>query len=48
MILRITAKLGKKIGVSPPGSLPADPNPFADWSARLFIGSSDDPRRGST
>jgi hypothetical protein len=36
MILRITAKLGKAIGVSPSLSLPADPNPFADWTAHLF------------
>lgn len=36
MILRITARLGKTIGVSPSLSLPADPNPFADWTARLF------------
>ena len=36
MILRVSAKLGKKIHVSPAKSLPADPNPFADWSANLF------------
>ena len=36
MILRVTAKLGRKIGISPPESLPADPNPFADWTAHLF------------
>lgn len=36
MILRITAKLGKTIGVSPSLSLPVDPNPFADWTAHLF------------
>ena len=36
MILRITDKLGKTIGVSPSLSLPADPNPFADWTAHLF------------
>jgi len=36
MILRVTAKLGKKIGISPSESLPADPNPFADWTAHLF------------
>ena len=28
--------MGKKIHVSPTKSLPADPNPFADWSAHLF------------
>ena len=36
MIVRVSAKLGKKIRVSPTESLPADPNPFADWSAHLF------------
>ena len=36
MIVRLTAKLGKKIGVSPSRSLPPDANPFADWSAHLF------------
>lgn len=36
MIVRVSAKLGKKIHVSPAKSLPADPNPFADWSAHLF------------
>lgn len=36
MIVRLTAKLGKKIGVSPSRSLPPHPNPFADWSAHLF------------
>ena len=36
MIVRVSAKLGKKIGSSPDRVLPADPNPFADWSAHLF------------
>jgi hypothetical protein len=36
MILRVTAKLGKKIGFMPGKTLPSDPNPFADWSAALF------------
>ena len=36
MIVRLTAKLGKKIGVVPSRLLPADKNPFADWSAHLF------------
>ncbi len=36
MIVRVSAKLGKKIHVSPVKSLPADTNPFADWSAHLF------------
>lgn len=36
MIVRVSAKLGKKIHQSPDSVLPADPNPFADWSAHLF------------
>lgn len=36
MILRLTQKLGKKIGVTPKRSLPLDPNPFADWSGHVF------------
>ena len=36
MIIRLTQKLGKKIGVQPTRSLPLDANPYADWSARLF------------
>ena len=36
VIVRISAKLGKKIDLSPDRILPADPNPFADWSAHLF------------
>ncbi len=36
MIIRLTGKLAKKIGVMPSGVLPEDPNPFADWSAHLF------------
>ena len=36
MIFRITAKLGKKIGILPSRLLPPDSNPFADWSAHLF------------
>ena len=36
MIFRISAKLGKKIHVTPDRILPVDPNPFADWSANLF------------
>ena len=36
MIVRVSAKLGKKIHVSPAKSLSADPNPFADWSTHLF------------
>lgn len=36
VIVRLSAKLGKKLGESPSESLPAHPNPFADWSAHLF------------
>ncbi len=36
MIVRITSKLGTKIGVTPSMVIPADPNPFADWTAHLF------------
>jgi len=36
MIIRLSAKLSKKIHISPAESLPANPNPFADWSAHLF------------
>jgi hypothetical protein len=36
MIIRLSAKLGKKIHVSPTQTLPVDENPFTDWSAHLF------------
>lgn len=36
MIVRITSKLGKKIGESPRQTFPLDPNPFVDWTAHLF------------
>lgn len=36
MIIRVTTKLGRKIGESPHRSLAPDANPFADWSADLF------------
>ncbi len=36
MIIRLSNKLAKKIKETDASSLPADPNPFADWSARLF------------
>ena len=36
MILRITSKLGKKIGIDPATRLDCDPNPFIDWTADLF------------
>lgn len=37
MIIRVTQKLGQKIHVVPEGVLPVDPNPFADWSASVFV-----------
>lgn len=36
MIVRVSGKMGKKIHVNPGKSLPANPNPFADWSTHLF------------
>ena len=36
MIIRISARLGKKIHVTPAQSLSPDANDFADWSAHLF------------
>jgi hypothetical protein len=36
MILRLTAKLGKKIGSMPRQALAPDENPFADWVGNLF------------
>ena len=36
MIFRLSQKLAKKLKTSPPRPAPADPNPFADWSAHLF------------
>ncbi len=36
MIIRLTSKLAKKIGETRGPSRPLDPNPFADWTARLF------------
>lgn len=36
MIIRLSQKLGRKIGVQPAQSLPLHSNPFADWSAHLF------------
>lgn len=36
MIIRLTAKLAKKIDETTDSSLPLDENPFADWTARLF------------
>jgi hypothetical protein len=36
MNIRLSAKLGQKIHLSPTETLPADENPFTDWSAHLF------------
>lgn len=36
MIIRLSQKLGKKIGVQPTQTLLLHSNPFADWSAHLF------------
>jgi hypothetical protein len=36
VILRLSQRLAGKLKVGLPGPLPADPNPFADWSAHLF------------
>ena len=36
MIFRLSQKLAKKLKISLPKPAPADPNPFADWSAHLF------------
>lgn len=36
MIVRLTAKMAKKIKALPSELLPAAANPFADWSAHLF------------
>ena len=36
MVFRLTEKLAKKIKVAPLQSLPADPNPYADWTAHSF------------
>jgi hypothetical protein len=36
MIFRLSQKLAKKLKIPLPRPVPADPNPFADWSAHLF------------
>ena len=36
MILRLTNKLGKKLGFVPTDMVPPSANPFADWTAHLF------------
>lgn len=37
MILRVTQKLARKIKVAPTCCLESDPDPYADWTANLFI-----------
>jgi len=37
MIIRLSGKLGKKLKVAPREVLPMDANPYADWSAHLFL-----------
>jgi hypothetical protein len=37
MIFRLSRQLAQKIKVAPKVSAPFDPNPFADWSAHLFM-----------
>jgi hypothetical protein len=37
MIFRLSQKLNSKIKAGPLPSLPPDENPFADWSAHLFL-----------
>ena len=37
MILRLSQKLSTKIKAGPLGTKPLDDNPFADWSAHLFV-----------
>ncbi len=36
MILRLSDKLSKRIGIRPIESLPLSANPFTDWSSHLF------------
>jgi hypothetical protein len=36
MIFRLSHKLAKKLKMPLPKPVPADPNPFADWSGHLF------------
>lgn len=37
MILRLSQKLNSKIKAGKVGELPPDENPYADWSAHLFV-----------
>lgn len=37
MILRLSQKLNTKIKAGPLKTMPLDENPFADWSAHLFV-----------
>lgn len=36
MILRLSQKLGKKLGYQPTEALPLETNPYVDWSGHLF------------
>ncbi len=36
MIIRVSAKMAKKLKVGPTQILPLDSNPYADWSTHLF------------
>ncbi len=36
MIIRLSQKLGKKLGYQPTDTLPLDTNPYADWTGHLF------------
>lgn len=37
MIFRLSQKLNTRIKAGTLGALPLDDNPFADWSAHLFV-----------
>lgn len=37
MIFRLSSKLSRKLHVAPSKTIPPDPNPYADWSAHLFV-----------
>lgn len=39
MVIRLTTKLAEKIGVRVLEPSPPDPDPFADWTAHLFLES---------
>lgn len=42
MIIRTSASLNKRIHVRPKESLPLYPNPYTDWTARLFVADCDE------